>query len=167
MATRMTTQDYTNEVDDTERAIAPTAPMVAVPPSAPSATSGPSAPSAPYPPAPSFIAQRLQGQRARGGSLMPIAPSPAARSLPPPASYVAHGPATPMPWVHRRLCALPVMLKAVLASAAVWAGLAVAAIAFAFGSSISLVGQIVLVAIAAYLMAGGAGWVVSTRPETA
>jgi len=105
---------------------------------------GAGTPAAPYPPAPSFVEAPLVAPASEGTS--------------------SRSPVTPIPWVQRRLVALPTLTVAVLAIAAIWAGLALAGVVLAFSASLTLLAELALGLVAAELMAAGIGWVATTKP---
>lgn len=162
MATRGITKDFTEEEREERARLTPTAPEP------------------PYPPSPSFLEDPNLAASVREVHILgPATPttaddttpraSHASPSAPPAPAFRPPMPTPqPTPWMTQaRLVALPAMTRAIVATAAIWAGLAVSGVALAFGSSITLAGQLALGVVGAYLIAGGAGVVVSTRPELA
>ncbi|MBX3189127.1 MAG: hypothetical protein KF819_19045 [Labilithrix sp.] len=89
-------------------------------------------------------------------------PAPPPGETPPPPT----GPWTPSPWVQgpaRAYVALPAVMVGVLASAAVWLGLAVMSVSIVFWRSMSLFTQLMLMVVAGYFLAAGLAYVITAR----
>jgi len=115
-------------------------------------------------PAPPFLTSPSFAPPPRSTTTQPLAATPVRPLYPTP---------HPDPWLARRAAAsfaeknvaLPAIMFGIAAAAAVFAGLAVVAVALAWSHSMTLLAQVALMVVGGYLISVGVGYVVSESAE--